>query len=853
MKTYYWSNATKQTFKLYGLNSSSKYSLTFFGSRADVSDNRLTNYTVNGTTVTLQTSGNKTNTVSINNIVPDANNEITVDLKSGTGSVYAYLNAMVVKATYDDGSVPARPTTLAAQNATIGVGLTWKDVAFNESAYEIYRATVKVGPYTLLSPVAAANAVAYADTSAKATQQYFYAIRATNSHGVSAYSDTVSVITGNRIPKLDSIAGVIMKNNETATINLHATDDLGDILSIKSTNLPSFATLTDNGDGTASISINPAAGNVGKYNNINVTVNDNNGGSATRTFNLYVRDKNLTSVYVHFNQTLPADAPWNNFNANPSANVAISNLKDEVGVATPFKIQLLDAFTGTNVLGAVTGNNSGVYPDNAIAGNYYTSVSTARRIRISGLPATYRYNLVFFGSRTGNDNKNTDYTVGSNTVTLNAANNSTNTVQINGIAADSTGVIDFTVKQATGATYGYINDVVIQYYVDNGTPLSPSTATASASSKTSIQLKWMDNSNNETGFEVWRSTDNSNFSLLTTLSTNVNTYADGGLATDSRYYYKVRALKDTAKSEFTNVAGASTFISAVYINCNVFTPAGAPWNNTSSAPAEGLEFPNLKDDNGNNTGLTMAIAKGFTGDNPYGVNTGNNSGIYPDNVISSTYWVDINVEGQLRIKGLNLAKRYNFVFFASRDGSGDRTSNYTINTTTVSLNAAYNTTQTVQINDVAPDANGEVLIKVAAGGTSIYGYIGALVIQSYTPESSQLDPSLVMAKNSSPFLTGQLLNTTAVSNVTLTKVYPNPFDSQVTLDLSNSGKLSSNLIVSIYDMNGRILFTRQLAGISGTQRVSLDLGTTQIPGGPVLLKVMDGDKLVKIVKLIKNW
>jgi predicted esterase len=851
MKTAYWSSTVKQTFKLYGLNSTSKYSFTFFGSRADVTDNRLTNYTINGTTVSLQASSNKTNTVAINNVSPDANNEITIDLQNGTGSVYSYLNAMVVKVSYDDGNAPARPTNLAVQTAAAGVGLTWKDVAFNETGYEVYRAAVKAGPYALLN-TAAANAVAYADTSAKANKQYFYAIRGINTHGASAYSDTVTITTGNNNPKLDSIAGITMKNNDTVTINLRATDDIGDVLTLRSTSLPSFAKLTDNGDGTGTIKIIPAAGNTGKYNNIAVTVNDNNGGSTTRTFSLYVRDKNLTSVYVHFNQTLPADAPWNNFNSYPGATASISNLQNEIGVATPFKIQLLDAFTGTNTSGATTGNNSGVYPDNAIAGNYYTSESTARRISITGLPTTYRYNLVFFGSRTGNDNKNTDYTVGTNTVTLNAANNNASTVQINGIAADSTGTINFTVKQSAGAAYGYINDVVIQYYIDNGTPLSPSTATASATSKTSIQLKWMDNSNNETGFEVWRSTDNSNFSLQATVANNVNTYTDGGLATDSRYYYKVRALKGAVGSDYTNVASAATFISAVYINCNVFTPAGAPWNNTNSAPAEGLQFPNLLDDNGNNTGLTMVIAKAFTGDNPFGVITGNNSGIYPDNVISSTYWVDINIEGQLRIKGLNLAKRYNFVFFASRDGSGDRTSNYTINTTTVSLNAAFNTSNTVQINDVAPDANGEVLIKVAAGGTSIYGYIGSVVIQSYTPENSQLDPSLLMAKNANPLLTTGLLQN-GVSNVTLTRVFPNPFDSQVTLDLSNSGKSSGNLTISIMDLNGRVIYTRVVPGVSGSQRITLDLGTSQIPNGPCLLKVMEGDKLLKTVKLIKNW
>ena len=192
---------------------------------------------------------------------------------------------MVVNAAYDDGNAPAKPTGLAATSGSSGITLTWKDVAFNESNYEIWRGTTFSGAYTLLSPLAAANAVSYADTSAKANKQYFYAIRAINSHGNSAFSDTVSLATGNNNPKLDSIANVSIKNNETANVALHATDDAGDILTIKATNLPSSAKLTDNGDGTGSLSITPAAGNVGKYI-VTVTVNDNNGGSSNRTFQI---------------------------------------------------------------------------------------------------------------------------------------------------------------------------------------------------------------------------------------------------------------------------------------------------------------------------------------------------------------------------------------------------------------------------------------------------------------------------------------------------------------------------------------------------------------------------------------
>ncbi|WP_343674955.1 fibronectin type III domain-containing protein [Chitinophaga sp.] len=851
MRTAYWTNTTKQTLKLYGLSSTSKYSFTFFGARADVTDNRLTNYTIGTTTVSLQAASNTKNTVAINNVSPDVNNEISIDLQNGTGSVYGYLNAMVVKVAYDDGSAPAKPTNLAVASGATGVNLTWKDVAFNETAYEIWRAATRTGTYSLLTPTAAANAVSYTDTSAKALNTYFYAIRAINGNGNSAFSDTVSITTGNNNPKLDSIAGVTIKYNETATVTLHATDDAGDVLTLKATNLPSFAKLTDNGDGTGNIAITPAAGNVGRYT-VTVTATDNNGGSTARTFVIYIRDKNLTSVYFNFNQTLPADAPWNNFNSYPSNTAAINTVVDETGATTAIKIALQDAFTGTNASGATTGNNSGVYPDNVLATTYYTSESTARRIKITGLSSTYRYNLIFFGSRTGNDNKNTDFTVGSNTVTLNAANNTSNTVQINGIAADSTGAILFTVKPSTGATYGYINAVVLQYFIDNGSPLNPTNATATATSKTSINVKWQDNSTNETGFQVYRSTDNSTFTLLATVGNNVNSYSDAGLGTDTRYYYKIRAIKDTTKSEYTNTASASTFINAVYINCNVYTPAGTPWNNTNSGPFQGATFPNLRDESGNNTGLTMTITQAFTGDNPFGMNTGNNSGIYPDNVISSTYWVDINVVGQLKISGLNLAKRYNFVFFASRNGDGDRTTNYTVGTSTVSLNAGYNTSNTVQINDIVPDANGEAYINVQAGGNSIYGYIGALVIQQYTPSASDLDPSLIMAKKNN-YLTSELTNSDAAGKVTLANVFPNPFVSGVTLDLSNTGKTSNNISIVVSDISGKILYSRVLGKLdAGSQRINVDLSTSQIPAGPCILRVIDGQNVVKTVKLIKN-
>lgn len=64
-------------------------------------------------------------------------------------------------------------------------------------------------------------------------------------------------------------------------------------------------------------------------------------------------------------------------------------------------------------------------------------------------------------------------------------------------------------------------------------------------------LTWADNSNNETGFEVERSTDGVNFAPLATTARNATTYVDesGGV-----YYYRVRAVNSSGASAYSNIA-----------------------------------------------------------------------------------------------------------------------------------------------------------------------------------------------------------------------------------------------------------------------------------------------------------
>jgi hypothetical protein len=90
-------------------------------------------------------------------------------------------------------------------------------------------------------------------------------------------------------------------------------------------------------------------------------------------------------------------------------------------------------------------------------------------------------------------------------------------------------------------------------------PSAPSNLVASAISSSQIDLTWTDNASDETNFEVERSTDGINFTLLPPpLDANAISYSDSGLAASTTYYYQVRATNANGASAYSNIASATT-------------------------------------------------------------------------------------------------------------------------------------------------------------------------------------------------------------------------------------------------------------------------------------------------------
>ncbi|MFK8067423.1 MAG: hypothetical protein AB8D52_04185, partial [Gammaproteobacteria bacterium] len=77
----------------------------------------------------------------------------------------------------------------------------------------------------------------------------------------------------NTAPVLNAIGNQNIQAGSSASINISSSDAQNDTRTFSTTGLPSYANFTDNGNGTATLSINPQAANVGTAN-LRVSVSD---------------------------------------------------------------------------------------------------------------------------------------------------------------------------------------------------------------------------------------------------------------------------------------------------------------------------------------------------------------------------------------------------------------------------------------------------------------------------------------------------------------------------------------------------------------------------------------------------
>jgi len=98
-----------------------------------------------------------------------------------------------------------------------------------------------------------------------------------------------------------------------------------------------------------------------------------------------------------------------------------------------------------------------------------------------------------------------------------------------------------------------------QYASDQTAPAAPTDLTATPMASSTMRLEWDDNSYNETGFALERSTNGSVFGDTRSLSADLTGFLDSGLLPAQTYYYRLKATHGTlGDSVYSAVASNAT-------------------------------------------------------------------------------------------------------------------------------------------------------------------------------------------------------------------------------------------------------------------------------------------------------
>lgn len=149
------------------------------------------------------------------------------------------------------------------------------------------------------------------------------------------------------------------------------------------------------------------------------------------------------------------------------------------------------------------------------------------------------------------------------------------------------------VVRATNATGASANSNQASATTQSALPAAPSALAATAVSKTQINLTWTDNATNESNMVVARGTvAGGPYTDIATLAANSVSYSNTALASNTRYYYRVRATNASGASANSNEANALTWPADMIIDNNQagFT-ASANWSTgTSAADKYGTDY-----------------------------------------------------------------------------------------------------------------------------------------------------------------------------------------------------------------------------------------------------------------------
>jgi hypothetical protein len=461
---------------------------------------------------------------------------------------------------------PGAPSNLTATAASgTVVNLTWQDndtAPNSATGYDIEDSTN--GTTFTQVATASAGATSFAVGGLQTNTAYTFRIRAFNTVGTSAYSNTASATT------LSTTGGLNFSTGFAGSTSL----------------------LTYNGSA--------------KINGTSAELTDNNMNEAGSVFSTSRQD--ITKFTNQFTFQLTAGtttADGFTFTIEGVGNTALGSVGGGLGYGP-------DPSTGT---GASIGSSAAVKFD--LFNNSGEGVDSTGLFTNGAAPTTPAIDLTATGlDLHSGDVFNVQMTYDGATLQVTMTDTTTNksasqsySVNIPNLVGSGAGYVGF-----TGGTGGQTaaQSILTWTYAPATTtvPAAPSNLSATAATGTQINLAWTNNATNQTGFHIDRATS-SDFTqnLVTqTAAAGATTFIDSGLTPGTTYFYRIRAFDSAGDSANSNTASATTLaIPAATTNFHptLVTPNGVDleWINNAANATSVKVFRAL----GTNSPVTVAV------------------------------------------------------------------------------------------------------------------------------------------------------------------------------------------------------------------------------------------------------
>ena len=592
---------------------------------------------------------------------------------------------------------PAAPTLLTATaTSSSQVNLNWTDNSTNETGFAIDYATDVNFTQNLITTTVGANSGASASASIaglSASTPYYFRVRATNSGGASANTNTASATT------------LAVTEPPAAPTVLTATAASSGQINLS---------WTDNATTETGFAIDYATDVNFTQNLLTATVGANSGASAsasitglspTTTYYFQVRAVNAIGASANSNTASATTLAGIQPPAAPTALLATAvssgqinlswtdNASDESGFAIDYATDVnftqnlitttVGASSGTSASASITGlspsttyyfrvratNGGGASANSNIANATTSALATQRPAAPTALAATAvsesQINLSWKDNSTNETGfaidraTNSKFTKNLVTTRVLANSGASASASITGLSPSTTYYFRVRATNAIGAS-GNSNTVNATTTAATQPPAAPTLLSATAVSSSQINLTWTDNATTETGFAIDRATD-VNFTqnlITTTVGTNITSTSITGLSPSTTYYFQVRATNAIGPSANSNTASATTLVAP--------QPPAAPTLLSATAVSSGQINLAWTDNASDETGFAI--------DRATDVN-------FTQNLITTTVGANSGTSASASITGLSPSTTYYFRVRATNGGGASGNSN-TANATT---------------------------------------------------------------------------------------------------------------------------------------------------------------------------